>query len=123
MPSVRETLYKYSLHKGKEAEKRSLEQIRSHYREMPWILRARHATKIEDAHGIDVVVHTKETGEFFIQIKSSFKNLDKFRRKHPGDDIAGVIIREEYSDEKVWQEVKSVLLGLKERYKKLTRQA
>jgi hypothetical protein len=98
------------LYKGAEAEKRSLEQIRSHYRELPWIKYARKATKKEDHEGIDIVVYTKDAGELFVQIKSSYKHAQQFCRKHPGKFIIIIIVREEYSDDMVWREVKGGLI-------------
>ena len=111
--TVQKVLYKYHKHKGTEAERRSLEQIKTHYRELPWIKYARKATKKEDQEGIDIVVHTKNFGELFVQIKSSFKNAEKFYRKHPDKTVAMIIVREEYSDNVVWREVKGGLIRLR----------
>jgi hypothetical protein len=108
--TVEKTMRKYHLYKGAEAEKRSLQAIFSHLHELPWIIYPRRATESEDQGGVDIVVYTRDIGKIFVQIKSSYKNAEKFYRKHPDKLVAMIIIKEEYSNEKVWQAVKAELI-------------
>jgi hypothetical protein len=113
MFAIRKALYRLALYKGETAEKRSLLAITSNCHELPWIDRARTATRSEDLRGTDIVIYTKDIGKLYVQIKSSMRGADKYRQKYPGRIIAIIIIREEYSDDVVWGEVRKAIVALR----------
>jgi hypothetical protein len=51
----------------------------------PWLLQVRKADKHEDENGIDFIASTADTGDVFIQVKSSLAYAIKYMEKHARD--------------------------------------
>jgi hypothetical protein len=62
-----------------------------------WLREVIPATKVQDSHGIDAVIHTgiSQLEEIGIQVKSSFKAAISFRLRHP--EIPVVVIEDCYN--------------------------
>lgn len=54
-----------------------------------WIIRARRAKPEEDHKGIDIVVFT-DVGKLYIQVKSSKREVRRFRSAHP--NFSGCVV-------------------------------
>lgn len=78
--------------KGARAEVAVVEVLNTHEKRPDWLGDARGCTFEEDGRGIDVVVET-DMGDIFIQVKSSYENAQKFRRKWPQRTVGIAVIR------------------------------
>ena len=73
--------------RGEEAEERVAGLANSLFRSEPWFLGARISSVDEDRRGADVVVRTL-LGDVWVQVKSSAKEAQAFRKRQREGDIA-----------------------------------
>lgn len=74
-----------------------------------WFQSVRPGTPEEDRQGVDVVVTTRDLGPIGVQVKGCKVGVERFRRMHPGEAIAVVIVRETDSDRDVrWKTIQAI---------------
>lgn len=99
--------------RGKRNEKRLVRLLKQYIQggKLSWLLSVERSTRDLDDIGIDVVVHT-EKKPLFLQVKSSKKEAQRFRKKyysHEGRSIAVVTITEDSKDKEILQKAVNLL--------------
>lgn len=82
----------HSAIRGRRNEMVVEDALLTHNNRPHWLLQARGCTEDEDSRGIDVVV-TTDVGEVYLQVKSSYSNAQKFRRKSRAAVVGVVVVR------------------------------
>lgn len=68
------------------------------FRRPPWFIKARLASKEEDHAGTDVVIETAEHGPVKLQVKSSDRRAQVWKRQHPNTTIVLIVVRSSEED-------------------------
>lgn len=104
---------------GFNAEMRALDASIYYLHELQWVASVRLSNKTEDNRGIDLVFETKNIGDIFLQIKSSYMGAKKFTEKRRSSLIKVVIIKHYENREDIWSKVKTAVLELRQEILKI----